>query len=100
MAVLGELHGKGVDLYLHQQGIDTTTLAGKALFGMMGVFTEFERAMVQERVNAGLVRARIEGKRLGARWCRPRPKPRSGRLGRFELAAGVSRGVDTRRPTA
>lgn len=62
---LGEVHAKGVDLYLHQQGIDTTTPAGKALFQMCGVFAEFERAMIQERVKAGLARARAQGKRLG-----------------------------------
>jgi DNA invertase Pin-like site-specific DNA recombinase len=62
---LGELHGKGVDLYLHQQGIDTSTPGGKAMFQMMGVFAEFERAMIVERVKAGLARARSEGKRLG-----------------------------------
>jgi DNA invertase Pin-like site-specific DNA recombinase len=43
---LGELHAKRVDLYLHQQGIDTGTPAGKAMFQMMGVFAEFERAMI------------------------------------------------------
>ena len=59
---LGELHGKGVDLYLHQQGIDTTTPAGKMMFQMMGVFAEFERAMIQERVHAGLARARADRK--------------------------------------
>jgi DNA invertase Pin-like site-specific DNA recombinase len=47
---LGEIHGKRVDLYLHQQGVDTTTPAGKALFQMCGVFAEFERSMIQERV--------------------------------------------------
>jgi DNA invertase Pin-like site-specific DNA recombinase len=62
---LGELHGKGIDLYLHQQGIDTTTPAGKAMFQMMGVFAEFERAMIVERVKSGLARARMAGKRLG-----------------------------------
>jgi DNA invertase Pin-like site-specific DNA recombinase len=62
---LAEIHGSGVDLYLHQQGIDTSTPAGKALFQMMGVFAEFERAMIQERVHAGLARARAEGKILG-----------------------------------
>jgi DNA invertase Pin-like site-specific DNA recombinase len=62
---LGEIHGKRVDLYLHQQGIDTTTPAGKALFQMCGVFAEFERAMIQERVKAGLARARAQGKTLG-----------------------------------
>ena len=62
---LGELHALKVDLYLHQQGIDTTTPAGKAMFQMMGVFAEFERAMIQERVKAGLNRARAKGTRLG-----------------------------------
>jgi DNA invertase Pin-like site-specific DNA recombinase len=62
---LGELHAVGVDLYLHQQGIDTTTPAGKAMFQMMGVFAEFERSMIQERVKAGLNRAKAQGKKLG-----------------------------------
>src|SRR4029434_10386502 len=62
---LSELHALGVDLFLHQQGLDTTTPAGKAMFQMMGVFAEFERAMIQERVRAGLRRAKDEGKQLG-----------------------------------
>ena len=62
---LGELHAKDVGLYLHQQAVDTTTPAGRALFQMMGVFAEFERSMVQERVKAGLQRARRQGKTLG-----------------------------------
>jgi len=62
---LGEIHAKGVDLYLHQQGIDTTTPVGKAMFQMCGVFAEFERAMIQERVKAGLARAKAQGKTLG-----------------------------------
>jgi DNA invertase Pin-like site-specific DNA recombinase len=65
VALLDEIHGKQIDLYLHQQGLDTTTPGGKALFQMCGVFAEFERAMIQERVRAGLRRARAEGKRLG-----------------------------------
>jgi len=62
---LSELHALRIDLFLHQQGLDTTTPGGKAMFQMMGVFAEFERAMIQERVRAGLARARSEGKRLG-----------------------------------
>ena len=50
VTLLHELHSTSVDLYLHQQGINTTTPAGKALFGMMGVFAEFEREMIRERV--------------------------------------------------
>ena len=65
VGVLQELHAKHVDLYLHQQGIDTTTPSGKAMFQMMGVFAEFERSMIRERVMAGLARARAEGKQLG-----------------------------------
>jgi DNA invertase Pin-like site-specific DNA recombinase len=59
------LRKKGVDLYLDQQGVDTTTPAGRALFGMAGVFAEFERSMLIERTRAGLERARARGKRLG-----------------------------------
>jgi DNA invertase Pin-like site-specific DNA recombinase len=62
---LGEVHAQGVDLYLDRQGVDTTTPGGKALFQMMGVFAEFERAMIRERVCAGLDNARAKGKRLG-----------------------------------
>src|SRR5207342_3983269 len=57
---LSELHALKIDLFLRQQGLDTTTPAGKALFQMMDVFAEFERAMIQER---GEVRA---GARKGA----------------------------------
>jgi DNA invertase Pin-like site-specific DNA recombinase len=65
VAFLGEVHASGVDLYLHQQGLDTSTPAGKALFQTMGVFSEFERAMIVERTKAGMARARAQGKRLG-----------------------------------
>ncbi len=72
IALLQELHGVGIDLYLHQQGVNTTTPAGKALFGMLGVFAEFEREMIKERVNAGLARARENGTRSGLAIGRPR----------------------------
>ena len=65
ITLLSDIHSKNVGLYLHQQGVDTTTPSGKAMFSMMGVFAEFERAMVQERVKAGLERAKAQGKRLG-----------------------------------
>jgi DNA invertase Pin-like site-specific DNA recombinase len=53
---LSELHALKIDLYLHQQGLDTATPAGKAMFQMLGVFAEFERTMIQERVKAGMAR--------------------------------------------
>ena len=65
--VLKDLHAKGVDLYLHQQGLDTSTPSGRAMFQMMGVFAVFERAIIRERVLAGLARAREEGVTLGRR---------------------------------
>jgi len=40
--------------------LDTTTPSDKAMFGMLGVFAEFEWAMIQERVKAGMTRARAE----------------------------------------
>jgi DNA invertase Pin-like site-specific DNA recombinase len=73
---LSELHALRVDLFLHQQGLDTTTPAGKAMFQMLGVFAEFERSIIQERVRAGLQRARKEGKRLGRPPIDPKLKER------------------------
>jgi DNA invertase Pin-like site-specific DNA recombinase len=61
LSILQGLHEKGVGLFLHQQGLDTTTTAGKAMFQMLGVFAEFERGIIRERVNAGLARARQNG---------------------------------------
>ena len=72
---LSELHSLGIDLFLHQQGIDTTTPAGKAMFQMMGVFAEFERAMIRERVNAGIARAKAGGTKSGKAFGRPRTAP-------------------------
>jgi DNA invertase Pin-like site-specific DNA recombinase len=69
---LANLHALKIDLFLKTQGIDTTTPGGKAMFQMMGVFAEFERAIIQERVRAGLRRAKDEGKTLG----RPRLDPK------------------------
>ena len=64
---LSEIHAKKVDLFIHQQGIDTTTPAGKVPFGVMGVFAEFERSMIQERIKAGIKRVRATGQRWGRR---------------------------------
>jgi DNA invertase Pin-like site-specific DNA recombinase len=67
LSTLQELRSKEVDLFLHQQGLDTSMPSGRAMFQMMGVFAEFERAMIQERVKAGLARAKDEGIKLGRR---------------------------------
>jgi DNA invertase Pin-like site-specific DNA recombinase len=65
VSFLNELQALNCNLYLHQQAIDTTTPSGRAMFQMCGVFAEFERSMIVERVNAGLARARANGVRLG-----------------------------------
>lgn len=63
VSILGDLDARGVDLYLHVQAIDTSTPSGRAMFGMMGVFAEFERAMISERVKSGLARSTKKGGR-------------------------------------
>ena len=62
---LGELNAVGCDLYLERQAVDTTTPAGRALFQMLGVFAEFERSIIQQRVLAGMARARLHGTKSG-----------------------------------
>jgi DNA invertase Pin-like site-specific DNA recombinase len=54
---LNELQAVKCDLYLHQQSIDTMTPSGRAMFQMCGVFAEFERSMIQQRVISGIARA-------------------------------------------
>lgn len=63
VSLLGDLDARGIDLYLHVQAIDTSTPSGRAMFGMMGVFAEFERAMISERVKSGLARSTKKGGR-------------------------------------
>jgi DNA invertase Pin-like site-specific DNA recombinase len=82
---LDELKAKGVGIFLLQQGIDSSTPAGKALLQMCSVFSELERALIVERVNAGLQRARAQGKRLG----RPRVPAATEAAIRASLAAGT-----------
>jgi DNA invertase Pin-like site-specific DNA recombinase len=62
VVLLKELHSTGIDLYLHKQAINTTTPSGRAMFQMMGVFAEFEREMIRDRVNAGLAVIKETGK--------------------------------------
>ena len=79
LGILQGLHEKGVGLFLHQQGLDTSTTAGKAMFQMLGVFAEFERGIIRERVNAGL------GVQIG---------DLAGRLDRIEAPIVESDGVE------
>ena len=62
---LNELQALNCNLYLHQQAIDTTTPSGRAMFQMCGVFAEFERSMIRERVVSGMARAKASGVKMG-----------------------------------
>ena len=98
LGILQALHDKGVDLFLHQQGLDTSTTAGKAMFQMLGVFAEFERGIIRERVNAGLARARANGIKLGRRPVKPAVEARIRQLrakGDGILKIGKKLGIGT-----
>ena len=55
----------GIDLYVHKDAIDTGTASGRLFFHIVGAIGEFERERIRERINAGLARAKAEGKTLG-----------------------------------
>jgi DNA invertase Pin-like site-specific DNA recombinase len=65
VAFLGEVQNRQIGVYLHVQGLDSTTPGGRAMFGMLSVFSDFEAAMIRDRVVAGLNRTRAKGTRLG-----------------------------------
>jgi DNA invertase Pin-like site-specific DNA recombinase len=95
---LTDLQTLGCDLYLHQQALDTSTPSGRAMFQMCGVFAEYERGMIRERVNAGLARARARGKKLGRRPVKPSVEARIRELraeGMGMLEIGRTVGVGT-----
>jgi DNA invertase Pin-like site-specific DNA recombinase len=82
---LNELHALGSDLYLHQQALDNSTPSGRAMFQMCGVFAEFERSMIRERVNTGLARAKANGIKTG------RGNKKDGKLSADEHRWGMTR---------
>lgn len=91
VSFLNDLQARNIDIYLHQQGLDTSTPSGRMLFQMLGVFAEFERAIIRERVLCGLERARANNKRLG------RPPMDPHKVARIEAALRSGKGI---RPTA
>lgn len=62
---LNDVSSLGINLYIHQSGLDTSTPSGRMMFQMVGVFSEFERSMISERVKLGLQRVVKQGKILG-----------------------------------
>jgi DNA invertase Pin-like site-specific DNA recombinase len=97
--VLRLLQDTGTGLYIHTQSVDTTTLAGRAMFQMLGIFAEFEREMIAERSVAGLSRikaklakdGKFETKKgvIRTRLGRPGAAPESIEKARELLAGGM-----------
>jgi DNA invertase Pin-like site-specific DNA recombinase len=75
LGTIQHLEAAGVDLYLDDQNIDTTTPMGRLLFQVTGAFAEFERSMIRQRVQVGLnsIKAKIA------------------KDGKFETKAGIVR---------
>src|SRR6185312_4865870 len=86
---LADLQAKGIGLFLLRQGLDTTTPSGRAMFQMLGVFAEFEAAMIRERVRAGVARARRKGTKSGRAIGRPKLPPKDEVAVRAALSAGT-----------
>lgn len=80
VAFLNDIQGSGCDLYLHQQAVDTSTPSGRMMFGLLAVFSEFERALIRSRVVSGIERARAKGVVFG------RPSLSPDRVARVEKA--------------
>jgi DNA invertase Pin-like site-specific DNA recombinase len=85
---LADLQAKGIGLFLLRQGLDTTTPSGRAMFQMLGVFAEFEAAMIRERVRAGVARAKRKGTKSGRPIGRPKLPYHKEMAVRDRLAAG------------
>jgi DNA invertase Pin-like site-specific DNA recombinase len=65
VTLLDELQHLGVGLVSLREALDLTSPIGRAMFALVGVLAEVERAWIVERTHAGLRRARAQGKRLG-----------------------------------
>ena len=74
--LLDEWQARGVAFVTLGEGIDTSTPAGRLVAGVLGSIAEFERSRIQERIHAGLARARAHGTRLGRRQSTGRTSPR------------------------
>jgi DNA invertase Pin-like site-specific DNA recombinase len=90
VGLLREFSALGVDIYLQRESVDTSTPAGRALLQMAGVFAEFERSILIERVKAGIQRARTYGTRSGKAIGRPPISERKKTKVRSLVAQGMS----------
>jgi DNA invertase Pin-like site-specific DNA recombinase len=88
IATLTDLEERGIGFKSLTENIDTTTICGKLIFHIFGALAEFERNLIRERTQAGLVAARAKGKKGG------RPKALTDR----QLAIAQSPYADKRTP--
>jgi DNA invertase Pin-like site-specific DNA recombinase len=65
--LMADLERRQIDLQVIDQGLDTSTPAGKLIFAVIGAVAEFERDLISERTRAGLTAARARGRRGGRR---------------------------------
>jgi putative DNA-invertase from lambdoid prophage Rac len=92
VTTLQELRDLGVGFVSLTEALDLTTPTGRAMAGLLAVFAEFERELLQERVRAGLAHARENGKRLG----RPPTASLNAKQVRRLFRAGVSKAAIAR----
>lgn len=99
LATMQHLQAVNVALYIHKQAVDTTTPSGRAMFGMLGVFAEFEKSMNKERIHAGIARAKAAGRRAGPKGIQETDPARyadvCARLSRGETYSHVARKTKT-----
>ena len=68
LTVARDLDHRGVRIVITTLGVDSSTPAGRMVFGVLAQLAEFERATLIERTNAGLAAARKRGAHLGRRF--------------------------------
>jgi DNA invertase Pin-like site-specific DNA recombinase len=71
ISFLDDVQSKDIDLYIHQQGLDSSTPTGRLMFSLVGSFAEYERTLIKERVRAGMERAKKSGTKSGRAIGRP-----------------------------
>jgi DNA invertase Pin-like site-specific DNA recombinase len=89
-----ELRDRGVELHVIEQGIDTVTAEGRAMFGMLSVLAELQRELTLANTHDGLASARARG-RVGGR--KPKLSPEQAALAQQQYDAG--RRPSSRSPT-
>jgi DNA invertase Pin-like site-specific DNA recombinase len=85
--VVDGLRERGAHLRSLRESIDTTTAAGRMLFGIFGALSEYERAMIQERTMERLAAKKRRGERVGRK---PKLTPSQVALAQRELDGGAS----------